>query len=112
MLQQWRDDLSALAEQPNVSCKLSGLATETGGKPWSTDLVRPYLTHAIDVFGTARCLFGSDWPVLTTAGSYQQWLAAVLDALLGRTEAEIAQVMSGNAQSTYRLADLDKEETR
>jgi L-fuconolactonase len=102
---RWRDDLSALAALPNVSCKLSGLATETEGAPWSRESVRPYLTHALDAFGTSRCLFGSDWPVLTTAGSYAQWLAAVRDALDGRTEAEVAHVLSANARSVYRLAD-------
>ncbi len=99
----WRDDLTSLAQQPNVVCKLSGLTTETGGEPWSTELVRPYLDHAIDAFGPARCLFGSDWPVLTTAGTYQGWLNAVLDALLGCTDVEVGQVMSGTAQSVYGI---------
>lgn len=103
---RWRDDLSALAQQPNVVCKLSGLSTETNGTPWSAELVRPYLRHALDTFGPARCLFGSDWPVLTTACSYQQWLGAVLEALVGSTDIEITQVMSGNARSVYRLTDL------
>jgi L-fuconolactonase len=109
---RWRDDLSALAQQLNVVCKLSGLSTETDGRPWTAELVRPYLIHAIDVFGPSRCLFGSDWPVLTTAASYQQWSAAVFDALLGRTDVEVAQVMSGNARSVYRLSDLAEHEMR
>ena len=110
--EQWRHDISVLAQQPNVVCKLSGLSTETGGAPWSSDLVRPYLAHAIEAFGVQRCLYGSDWPVLSTAGTYQQWLAAVLDGLLGCTEVEVAQVMSGNAQSVYRLADVIEQESR
>ena len=108
--EQWRADLSALAQQPNVVCKLSGLSTETGGQPWSTDLVRPYLAHAIDVFGPARCLFGSDWPVLTRAGTYHQWRDALDDALDGFTDVEIEQVMSGNARSVYGLPALAAEQ--
>ncbi|MDV6320982.1 amidohydrolase family protein, partial [Chromohalobacter sp. HP20-39] len=32
-------------------------------------------------FGAGRILWGSDWPVLTMAGSYADWLA-ISDALL------------------------------
>ena len=67
---RWRRDLRALAELPNVVAKLSGLMTEVIPGTGAAGDVRPYLEYALEVFGPQRCLFGSDWPVLTLAGSY------------------------------------------
>jgi L-fuconolactonase len=69
----WRDRLSALAELPNVRCKLSGLPAEAG-PGWEAQRLRPYLEHALAVFGAERCLYGSDWPVSTEPA---RWLALV-----------------------------------
>jgi L-fuconolactonase len=55
-LDPWRAHLRALAERPHVHCKLSGLPAPDP---------RPYVEHALAVFGPERCLAGSDWPVTT-----------------------------------------------
>ena len=78
---RWRRDLRALAELPNVVAKLSGLMTEVVPGAGAAGDVRPYLEYALEVFGPQRCLFGSDWPVLTLAGSYPEWRDTVLDAV-------------------------------
>jgi L-fucono-1,5-lactonase len=64
---EWRAGVSALAEQPNVTCKLSGLFTEQD--PVGTAEL------ALDWFGAERCLWGSDWPVSTLACAYGDTLA-------------------------------------
>ena len=69
--------------------KLSGLMTEIIPGTGATGVVRPYLEYALEVFGPQRCLFGSDWPVLTLAGSYAEWRNTVLDAIAGLSEAEV-----------------------
>jgi L-fuconolactonase len=53
-----------MAKHPNVSCKLSGLFTETTWKEWSASDFYPYLDVVFDAFGTERLMFGSDWPVM------------------------------------------------
>lgn len=98
----WRSDLKALADRPNVCCKLSGLATEAG-PGWSSAAVQPYLGHAIAVFGPARCMFGSDWPVCLTATGYARWFEAVVDATHALSATERAAVLFDNADRTYRL---------
>ena len=71
----WREDMALLAALPNVHCKLSGLVTEA--RPgWNVDDLRPYVTHVLDVFGSRRVIWGSDWPVVDLAGGYAAWLAA------------------------------------
>jgi L-fuconolactonase len=96
LLDPWRAQLAALAEHPNVVCKLSGLTTEADHERWTAADVRPYLEHALARFGEERCLFGSDWPVATLATSYERWRAVVLDLLP-------AAVLSANAARVYGL---------
>jgi L-fuconolactonase len=92
----WRSDLAALALRPNVHCKLSGLTTEAGGED-----VRPYLDHALDVFGVGRCLVGSDWPVATLTTTCEQWFDVLLETLAGASPADRHAVLAGNATTLY-----------
>lgn len=70
--QPWADDLRRLAESPQVSCKLSGLLTEAGART-GRDQLRPYVETVLEAFGADRVLWGSDWPVVTTATEYGSW---------------------------------------
>ena len=92
--------------------KLSGLMTEVVPGTGAAGDVRPYLEYALEVFGPQRCLFGSDWPVLTLAGSYREWRDTVLDALAGLSEAEVEAVLHGNARALYRPRRLTHPESR
>lgn len=71
-LDPWRDDIAALAAEPGVHCKLSGLLTEAGDTPAATT-VAPYAAHLLETFGPERLMWGSDWPVLNLAGDYASW---------------------------------------
>ena len=100
--QPWADDLAAVARRTAACCKLSGLVTEAG-RSWSVDALRPYVAHVLDAFGSERVIWGSDWPVLTLAASYQEWVEAC-DALLAElTQAERDAIYGGNARRFYDL---------
>lgn len=71
LYRDWRADMAALAKLPNVSCKLSGMWTECGAQ--KPEAVRPYAETVLELFGSTRVLWGSDWPVLNLAGSYRYW---------------------------------------
>lgn len=101
-LEPWRSDLKRLASLPNVSCKLSGLATQTPHQSWPRDVL-PYLLGAIELFGPSRCMFASDWPVLELNGSYEAWLRVVDDATADLTTDERAGIFSENAARVYGL---------
>lgn len=103
-LDPWRADLAALAALPNIVCKLSGLTTEAGQR-WRAADLKPYLAHAIAVFGPGRCLVGSDWPVATRATSYVAWFDLVIEALLNTRMDELEGVLAGNAAAVYGLAN-------
>lgn len=100
----WADDLAALAAHPNVQCKLSGLLTEAPAELRSASHLLPLVRHAIEVFGPERCMFGSDWPVLTTVADYDDWLAIVLQAVDHLADDDIEKVLRGTALATYRAS--------
>ncbi len=99
---EWAQDMRQLANDTNVMCKLSGLITEAGPE-WSLDTLKPYTDHIIDCFGPDRLVWGSDWPVLTMAASYQDW-RKTLEAILSElSEHERSQVLGSNAACFYQL---------
>lgn len=97
---RWRRDLRRLARHGNVLCKLSGLATETAPGT-ARVLVVDAVREAVDAFGPGRCLYGSDWPVMTLATDYEAWLELVHEALAPHAGADA--VFHQNAVRTYRL---------
>jgi len=99
----WEADLRGLAALPNTSAKLSGLVTEADWHRWKVADLRPYAEIALDAFGPARMMFGSDWPVSTLAASYPEVLAAARDLTAALTPVECETVFAGTATSVYRL---------
>jgi Predicted metal-dependent hydrolase of the TIM-barrel fold len=100
--QPWADELAAIARHTSACCKLSGLVTEAG-RGWSVDALRRYVTHVLDCFGTGRVIWGSDWPVLTLAASYAEWVEAGDELLAGLTQGERDAIYGGNARRFYGL---------
>jgi L-fuconolactonase len=100
--QPWASNLRALAANPRVHCKLSGLVTEAGPE-WRADALTPYVDHVLGEFGAGRVMWGSDWPVVETNGGFGRWWQAT-QALLGPLEdSDRAAILSGNARRFYRL---------
>jgi L-fuconolactonase len=99
----WSQRLPALAAQPNVAVKLSGMVTEADWATWSAGDLRPFVGQVAGWFGVERLLFGSDWPVCLLAGSYHAVLGGLLDALPALTPAELDRVLGLNALRVYQL---------
>jgi len=98
----WLEAISALADAPNVTIKLSGLLTEAPAQA-DAALLAPFFDPVADRFGTDRILWGSDWPVLTTAGSYADWLT-ISHTLLAAFDSRAREAIFGaNAARVYQL---------
>jgi L-fuconolactonase len=95
----WRDLIEPVAAAPNVVAKLSGLVAEADWATWTPEDLRPYVETALELFGTSRLMYGSDWPVLEVAATYAQVKEAMTE-LLGGTPAD---VFAGTAIRTYHL---------
>ena len=105
----WRRQITELAAMPNVACKLSGLMTEIAAGPRTVEAVGPFLAHALAVFGPTRCLFGSDWPVMTAATRYSDWLEVVSKAV--PAEDDRREVLAGTAERVYMLPASSNRES-
>ena len=103
-IDSWADGLRRLAAFPNVFCKMSGLVTEADWQRWTADDIAPYLDVAFDSFGPDRLIIGSDWPVCLVAASYAQATGLVKDYIQKRTPDRASDVLGGNAQRFWRLA--------
>lgn len=100
-LRAWRRALEALALAPNVALKVSGLGLL--GEPWRAEANRPVIRDAIAVFGPGRCLFASNFPVDSLAGSFDAIVDGFLQAIADRTDADRRALLHDNAVRIYRL---------
>ncbi len=60
-IREWRKAIKQVADHHNVTVKLSGLGQPN--QPWSVQSNREVVLSAIDIFGTDRCMFASNFPV-------------------------------------------------
>jgi L-fuconolactonase len=98
----WAADMRDLARHSGVFCKLSGLASEAAiGAPIGT--LQRYADFLLETFGPARLMWGSDWPVSTTAIGYSEWLLAC-EAWMAPLDFDArARVFGANALAFYQI---------
>jgi L-fuconolactonase len=97
----WAAALRALAAEPNVACKLSGLQT-IASADWTYRDLAPYIDVALEAFGPSRLLFGSDWPVSSQAASYSTVCDVARTACSALSRDEQTAVLAANARAIYR----------
>jgi L-fuconolactonase len=90
----WDKDISSLAKNPNVYCKLSGMVTEADWKNWKPSDFKYYLDIIFEAFGEDRIMIGSDWPVCTVAGKYQDIMKIVMN-YFGNMDIKISEKILG-----------------
>jgi L-fuconolactonase len=99
---QWRDDISLIAQQPQVICKISGIVAGAGTNWTAADLAPP-INHCLNTFGPNRVIFGGDWPVCTTNATYTTWVEALLKIIAPRSAADQRKLLHDNAVQCYGL---------
>ena len=98
----WARCLPRDGQAPARDCKLSGVVTEVRDATWSIDVIRPYVDLAIEAFGPARLMFGSDWPVCRLQAPNTATGCETVQALTARwSAAEQAAFWGGTAATTY-----------
>jgi L-fuconolactonase len=89
----WSTGMKALADCPNVTVKLSGTAH------LPPDTLAELIAVTLDLFGSDRLMFGSDWPVCTLSNTRAEVIRRT-SALL--PAAAHNDVFRGTAERTYR----------
>lgn len=99
----WRRAIEALAKQPNVICKVSGIVARAP-KGWTADDLAPIVEHCWDCFGPDRVVFGGDWPVCLLGSTLREWIAALHQIARSRPEEHQRKLWYENARRFYGLA--------
>ena len=102
-IDDWKAHMNAMADHPNVYCKLSGLLTEAHWKNWSAGDFYLYLDTVFEAFGTDRLVYGSDWPVMLVSGIYVQWKSLLEKYMENFSEEDREKVFGLNAIRFYQL---------
>jgi L-fuconolactonase len=102
-IEKWSAGIRALAANPRVYCKLSGMITEADWNNWRPADFKPYLDVVFEAFSVDRLMFGSDWPVCLLAGSYAQVKGLIDDYVRDWPKAVCDKLFGGNAARFYGL---------
>lgn len=89
----WRAAVADLARRPNVFAKISGLGQHT----------REAADVALEAFGADRLMWGGDWPVSLTAGTYADTAARGRAVLAALASDEREALESGTASRVYHV---------
>ncbi len=101
--QQWQTGIRAIAAEPNVHCKFSGISLYAKPGQRTVDSLRPYLTEILESFGPARIIWGGDWPVCNLANGIQHW-CELTDALMNDLSADEQEaILAKNARDLFKL---------
>ena len=93
---EWARQIERIAQSPQVYCKLSGVA-HLRPSP------RPYVQHALAVFGPRRLMFGSDWPSGLPDITWKASLAAFTQAIGAQSMEVREELLGGTAERFYGL---------
>jgi predicted TIM-barrel fold metal-dependent hydrolase len=106
-LKAWRAALETVAAQANVALKISGLGQP--GRAWTVAGNGPVVRDAIAIFGAARCLFASNFPIDSLVADYRTIFSGFREITADFPPDDIAALFHDNARRIYRLDEHDKE---
>jgi len=100
----WIEGMRKAAENPNVYCKVSGLASATRKMPAPTDagFYAPTLDVLWQAFGEDRLVYGSDWPVCGRFADYANVLRVVREYFEAKGKAAVEKYFWRNAKAAYK----------
>jgi predicted TIM-barrel fold metal-dependent hydrolase len=103
-IRAWHHAMTAIAAQPNVFLKISGLGLP--GKRWDAAANEPIVKAAIEIFGVDRCMFASNFPVDSLVGSLATIFAGFRWITRGFSEEDRTKLFHDNAVKIYRPDSL------
>ncbi len=113
--QTWKRGMLAVAQQPNVLCKLCGVLNRSASWDYlhaqrpatSAEIAeawRRWIEPCIDAFGSERCMFESNYPVEKVGTTYAAIWNAYKRLTAGASEQERTALFSGTGARTYGVS--------
>jgi predicted TIM-barrel fold metal-dependent hydrolase len=99
----WKKAIRALAAEPNVNGKISGISAYVPAPLRNAQGLRPYTDTMLDAFGSTRLVWGGDWPVVNLGDGLLAWSTITRELLSGLTADERFQILITNAKKIYRI---------
>lgn len=103
-LAHWVGGLKRLAEAPNVWLKISDLVAYD--PDWTEESLTFVSRGCLDAFGPARCMLGSDHPVVTLAASFRQTYDHFRRVFASFPERDQYALFAGNAAQFYHISNF------
>jgi len=100
-LAAWREGMATLAAQANVRVKISGLGQP--GRPWTVADNRDAVLETIELFGPARCMFASNYPVDSLVADFATIFDGFRRITAAFSDADRRRLFRDTAVETYRL---------
>ena len=101
-VEAWKDGLRTLAKAPNLYAKLSGLGTFVHRN--DPALIALVYDAAIEILGSDRLMFGSNFPIEKLWASHAGLMAAHRAAAAKHSAADQANIFWNTAEKVYRPA--------
>ena len=114
VMDTWRTGIAAVAECPNVVCKLGGIGMPRTGfglahpgqahrfRELASDMA-PLINYCIEQFGPSRCMFESNFPVDKVSYSHHILYNAFKRLSAGYSASERADMFHDTAARVYHI---------
>ena len=97
----WRRAMEGVAKEPNVAVKISGIGQRC--LPWTVESNGPIIRDTIAVFSADRCMFASNFPVDSLAGSFTTIFDGFREAVAREAPTTQRKLFHDNVVRIYRL---------
>jgi predicted TIM-barrel fold metal-dependent hydrolase len=99
---RWRHDLAVLSRCANVRAEISAVEC-IFGMGWQREKIVPWVLSVIELFGPARCMFGSHMPIAGLSRGFERLYDAYREIVAGFSEGERDDMFRGTAAAWFRL---------
>ena len=99
---RWRNDLAVLSRCANVRAEIAAIEC-IFGMSWHREQIAPWVLSIIEMFGPARCMFGSHMPIAGLSWGFERLYDAYQEIVAGFSPAERDDMFRGTAAAWFRL---------
>jgi predicted TIM-barrel fold metal-dependent hydrolase len=100
-LDGWKRAMALFAQCPNVAVKISGIGVP-GGR-WTADANRNIVLTVIDLFGTSRAMFASNFPVDSLCATFGQIFGGFREIVTDFSASDRQNLFRDNAIRIYAM---------
>jgi len=102
-ISEWKKNIEKFKELENVKAKISGLITEAEWYNYNEKDILHIIEIALEVFGSDRLMFGTDYPVVLVADELSNWVKTFNKSISQLSTDEIKKITIDNCLQFYKI---------